>query len=155
LQLQQFKFIAGCNLAVSIPNNLPRKVASLKLWKRRIGGIADAMAFPLLNFRSELCITWLGCRFHCVGKLLKGEPVKLVDKGALQKSAMDRHSISEHDISEHDLHEDIRLAGNIDDLKEVKIAQLERSGEISVQRQPQIFDIHIENDVQTIHLLVE
>jgi uncharacterized membrane protein YcaP (DUF421 family) len=127
-----------------------RKVASLKLWKCSIGGIADAMAFLLLNFRSELCITWLGCRFHRVGKLLKGEPVKLVDSGALQKSAMDRHS-----ISEHDLHEDMRVAGNIDDLKKVKIAQLERSGEISVQRQPQIFDIHIENGVQTIHLLIE
>ncbi|HEY3932739.1 MAG TPA: YetF domain-containing protein [Verrucomicrobiae bacterium] len=95
-------------------------------------------------------IAWLGCRFHRFGKLLKGEPIKLVDNGALQKSAMDRHR-----ISEHDLHEDMRLAGNIDDLKEVKIAQLERSGEISVQRQPQIFDIHVENGVQTIHLLIE
>ncbi len=59
--------------------------------------------------------------------------------------------MNRHHVSEHDLHEDLRLAGNIDDLKEVKIAYLERSGEISVQRQPQIFKIEVKDGVQTIH----
>jgi len=95
-------------------------------------------------------IAWLTCRFHRVGKIVKGEPEILVSNGILQKPAMSRHN-----ISNHDLHEDLRLAGNIDDLKEVKVAQLERSGEISVQRKPQVFDIHIKNGVQTIHLLIE
>ena len=63
--------------------------------------------------------------------------------------------MSRHHVSEHDLHEDLRLAGNIDDLKEVKMACLERSGEISVQRQPQIFKIDVKDGVQTIHLLIE
>ena len=63
--------------------------------------------------------------------------------------------VNRHHVSEHDLHEDLRLAGNIDDLKEVKIAYLERSGEISVQRQPQIFKIEVKDGVQTIHLLIE
>ena len=95
-------------------------------------------------------IAWLGCKSHRLGKLLKGEPITLVHNGTIQKISMDRHC-----ISEHDLHEDMRLAGNIDNLKEVKVAQLERSGEISVQRQPQIFEIRVESGVQTIHLLIE
>ncbi len=35
------------------------------------------------------------------------------------------------------------------------MAYLERSGEISVQRQPQIFKIDVKDGVQTIHLLIE
>ena len=63
--------------------------------------------------------------------------------------------MNQHHVSDHDLHEDLRLAGNVDNLKEIKVARLERSGEISVQRKPQIFAIHVEQGVQTIHLLVE
>ena len=89
-------------------------------------------------------------RFHSFGKLLKGEPNIVVENGHLQKIVMSRHC-----ISEHDLHEDMSLAGNVDDLKQVKKACLERSGEISILRQPRIFRIEVQKGVQTIHLLIE
>jgi uncharacterized membrane protein YcaP (DUF421 family) len=115
---------------------------STNFWGTVALGLVLAVAYRL--------IAALACKFHGFGKLLKDEPVVLVADGALKKSAMNRHH-----VSEHDLHEDLRLAGNIDDLKEVKMACLERSGEISVQRQPQIFKIEIKDGVQTIHLLIE
>jgi len=115
---------------------------STNFWGTVALGLVLAVAYRI--------IAALACKFHGFGKLLKDEPIVLVANGILKKSALDCHH-----VSEHDLHEDLRLAGNIDDLKEVKMACLERSGEISVQRQPQIFDIHVEKGVQTIHLLIE
>jgi uncharacterized membrane protein YcaP (DUF421 family) len=115
---------------------------STNFWGTIALGLTIATAYRLL--------AWLACKFHCFGKLLKGEPKILAADGRLQREAMDRHH-----VSEHDLHEDFRLTANIDDLKQVKIARLERSGEISVQRQPQIIAIHVEKGVQTIHLLIE
>ena len=115
---------------------------STNFWGTVALGLVIAAAYRL--------IAWLGCRFHGFGKLLKDKPIVLVAHGTLMESAMSRHH-----VSEHDLHEDLRLAGNIDDLKEVKMAYLERSGEISVQRQPRIFKIDVKDGVQTIHLLIE
>ncbi len=40
-----------------------------------------------------------------------------------------------HHISENDLREDLRLKDGVADLKGVKLAQLERNGAISVQRE--------------------
>jgi uncharacterized membrane protein YcaP (DUF421 family) len=115
---------------------------STAFWGTLMLGLIIAAAYRLL--------AWLACKFHRFGKWLKGEAKTLVIDGALQQTAMDRHH-----VSKHDLHEDLRLAGNIDDVKEVKLARLERSGEISVQRKPQIFEIRVEKGVQTIHLLIE
>ncbi|HEY1718038.1 MAG TPA: YetF domain-containing protein [Verrucomicrobiae bacterium] len=115
---------------------------STNFWGTIALGLVLAVAYRLMAA--------LACKFHGFGKLLKGEPVVLIANGVLRKNAMNHHH-----VSEHDLHEDLRLAGNIDDLKEVKTARLERSGEISVQRQPQIFKIEIKDGVQTIHLLIE
>ena len=115
---------------------------STAFWGTIVLGLIIAAAYRL--------IAWLACKFHRFGKWLKGESEILVADGVLQPKAMSRHH-----VSKHDLHEDLRLAGNIDDLKDVKVARLERSGEISVQRKPQIFTIHVEKGVQTIHLLIE
>ena len=115
---------------------------SANFWGTVILGLTMAVTYRLL--------AWLACKSHGFGKLIKGEPEILVTDGVMQQTAMNRHH-----VSSHDLHEDLRLAGNIDDLKGVKRAQLERSGEISVQRKPQIFDIHVKKGVQTIHLLIE
>jgi uncharacterized membrane protein YcaP (DUF421 family) len=115
---------------------------STNFWGTVALGLVLAVAYRI--------VAALACKYHGFGKLLKDEPIVLVADGALRKSAMNRHH-----VSEHDLHEDLRLAGNIDDLKEVKIAHLERSGEISVQRRPQIFKMEVKDGVQTIHLLIE
>jgi uncharacterized membrane protein YcaP (DUF421 family) len=115
---------------------------STAFWGTLMLGLTIAADYRLL--------AWLACKFHRFGKWLKVEAETLVSDGALQQTAMDRHH-----VSKHDLHEDLRLAGNIDDIKEVKLARLERSGEISMQRKPQILDIQVEKGVQTMHLLME
>lgn len=67
------------------------------------------------------------CRSHWFGRWVKGLPETLVENGRIQKKALNRHHVS-HD----DLMEDLRLNGKLDDVSKVKLAQLERSGDISV-----------------------
>ena len=63
---------------------------------------------------------------HGLGILIKGKPVVLVKEGKLQ-----RRSMGVNQISEHDLGEDLRLDAGTEDLSRIKIARLERSGDIS------------------------
>lgn len=72
-------------------------------------------------------VAWLTCRSRWVGRWLKGLPEPLVENGRIQKKALSRHNVSREDLME-----DVRLIGKLDDLSQVKLAQLERSGEISV-----------------------
>ena len=58
--------------------------------------------------------------------LVKGEPVVLVRDGRLQMKNM----FWEH-ISKHDLEEDMRLDANTEELSQIQVARLERSGDIS------------------------
>jgi len=59
--------------------------------------------------------------------LVKGHTNVLVSKGKADEQAM-----RQHNITEADLYEQMRLHGNIEEMKEVDRAVLERSGEISV-----------------------
>jgi uncharacterized membrane protein YcaP (DUF421 family) len=63
---------------------------------------------------------------HSFGILVKGKPVMLVQNGRLDR----KHMLWEH-ISKHDLAEDMRLEANTEDLSQIKVARLERSGDIS------------------------
>lgn len=63
---------------------------------------------------------------HSFGILIKGQPEIIVDNGSLILSTMQRNHISKHDVAE-----DMRLNGNVDDLSEVRLARVERSGDIS------------------------
>jgi uncharacterized membrane protein YcaP (DUF421 family) len=94
--------------------------------------------------------TFLACKSHAFGKILKGEPKKLIINGEVDLKAMSRHN-----ISRHDLQEDLRLNGATNDTAEVKAASLERNGQISVQRRPKIFDIAVEKNVQTVRIQIE
>lgn len=75
-------------------------------------------------------IAYLTCRFHRFGRWLKGLPELLVQDGRICKKSMDRHHVSEDDLME-----DLRLNGKVNDIAKVKLAQLERSGEISVMKE--------------------
>jgi uncharacterized membrane protein YcaP (DUF421 family) len=66
------------------------------------------------------------CKSHWFGKLLKGTPVTLVRNGKIDRTAMERCLVSEHDFEE-----DLRLDGKTDDVGVIRLAQLERSGDIS------------------------
>jgi len=63
---------------------------------------------------------------HAFGILLKGKPVVLVQNGRLQRKNM----LWNH-ITEHDLEEDMRLEAKTEDLSRIKVAGVERSGDIS------------------------
>jgi len=69
---------------------------------------------------------------HGVGILLKGQPAVIVKNGQMERENMRRNH-----ISEHDLEEDLRLNAKTDDLSEIKIARVERSGDISFIKQPE------------------
>ena len=63
---------------------------------------------------------------HAFGILVKGKAVVLVENGELRcKNMRTNH------ISEHDLEEDMRLDAATDDLSKIKVACIERSGDIS------------------------
>jgi len=63
---------------------------------------------------------------HAFGILLKGKPVVFVQNGRLQRKNM----LWNH-ITEHDLEEDMRLEAKTEDLSRIKVARVERSGDIS------------------------
>jgi len=63
---------------------------------------------------------------HRFGILIKGKPAMLVQNGRLE-----RKNMRQNHISEHDLEEDMRLNAKTDDLSKIKVARVERSGDIS------------------------
>ena len=63
---------------------------------------------------------------HGFGILVKGKPDIIVRDGKCDFEMMRRNH-----VSVHDLEEDMRLNGNIDDLSQVRLARVERSGDIS------------------------
>jgi uncharacterized membrane protein YcaP (DUF421 family) len=69
---------------------------------------------------------WIGCHSHAFGKLIKGCPDVIVENGKPILQVMRRNH-----ISEHDLEEDLRLNAKMEDLSKVRVARIERSGDIS------------------------
>jgi uncharacterized membrane protein YcaP (DUF421 family) len=63
---------------------------------------------------------------HSLGCLIKGRPAVILQNGKLDHEIMRRNQ-----ISEHDLEEDMRLDAQTDDLSKIKVARVERSGDIS------------------------
>jgi uncharacterized membrane protein YcaP (DUF421 family) len=69
---------------------------------------------------------WMACRSHAFGILIKGSPIVVIQNGQLNRRVMLRNL-----ISEHDLEEDLRLDAETEDVSKIKIARLERSGDLS------------------------
>jgi uncharacterized membrane protein YcaP (DUF421 family) len=63
---------------------------------------------------------------HAFGKLIKGQAVTLVRNGEIDWEKMKQNLVSKHDFDE-----DLRLAAKTEDLSTIKVARLERSGDIS------------------------
>lgn len=68
----------------------------------------------------------VACRWHALGALIKGRPNVILQDGKLNRRAMRQHHISDHDFDE-----DMRLRAQIDDKAKLKLARVERSGDIS------------------------
>jgi uncharacterized membrane protein YcaP (DUF421 family) len=63
---------------------------------------------------------------HWFGILIKGRPETIVEDGHLILSRMRRNH-----ISQHDLEEDLRLSSHMEKIDNVRLARVERSGDIS------------------------
>jgi len=63
---------------------------------------------------------------HGFGILVKGKPDVIVRDGKCDLTTMRRNHVSMHDLDE-----DMRLSVHIDDLSKIRVARVERSGDIS------------------------
>jgi uncharacterized membrane protein YcaP (DUF421 family) len=141
------RFIAQKNtsdvvLAFLAASMLARDInGSASFWPNIALGLIVAMVYR--------CLAWAACRFTHFGRWLKGTAVAVVIDGNVQADALRRHH-----VSRHDLEEDMRLAGNIGDPSMVKLARLERNGDISVERKSQILNISIEEGVKIVQLRI-
>ena len=68
---------------------------------------------------------------HAAGKVIKGDPILLVQDGKIVWDAMRKSLISEHDLAEA-----MRMNGKVDDIAKVRTATQERGGEISFVVKP-------------------
>jgi uncharacterized membrane protein YcaP (DUF421 family) len=94
-------------------------------------------------------LTWLACRSHTLGKLVKGNAKLLAKDGKPL-----RENMNHAHISDRDLEEGLHLSG-IDELADVRLAYKERNGEVSViKRKPscRILDIDVREGVQTVRV---
>jgi uncharacterized membrane protein YcaP (DUF421 family) len=81
--------------------------------------------FVLVGLHKVMAI--LARRSHVFGDLVKGRCVQVVKDGVIDARVMRKH-----DLSEHDLVENLRLNGNLEDVRQVRAAYIERNGQISV-----------------------
>ncbi len=87
------------------------------------GSIAASITIVLVHTILATLATWS----HRFGKIVKGKERVLVRDGVIDWNTMNTNR-----ITEHDLRAAIRLRTATDELEHVKVAQLERTGEISV-----------------------
>jgi uncharacterized membrane protein YcaP (DUF421 family) len=96
---------------------------------RAING--NAAFFPTLGGTFVLVLTHrlfgcIGCRWHAFGMLIKGQPDVIVENGNVNWKVL-----RQNHISKHDLEEDLRLNAKTEDISRIRIARVERSGDIS------------------------
>jgi uncharacterized membrane protein YcaP (DUF421 family) len=106
-------------LIVILASVLSRAINGSSAFFATIGGsvviVLVHRLFALIAYHSH----WFGC-------LLKGRPELIVENGNLIWNTMRRNH-----ISMHDLEEDLRLDAQMEDASKVKVARVERSGDIS------------------------
>lgn len=91
---------------------------SAAFWPTLGGGFVLVGLHRLIAFSTR--------RWHRLGDLVKGTSDLVIRDGQVIQSNLLRN-----DLSEHDLLEDLRLYGRIDDPAKVKVAYVERSGDVS------------------------
>lgn len=85
-----------------------------------------------------------------VGPLVKGSRVLLIENGEIQAKGMRRAG-----LSKHDLRQALRIQNEDPDPAKVRLAYLERNGNISVipfKTRPQVLDVSVEKGVQTVRI---
>ena len=106
-------------LLVILASVLSRAINGSAAFWGTLGGSLVIVAFHRL-------LGFLACRWHWLGVLMKSQPEVIVRNGEPDRAVMHRNH-----ISDHDLEEDLRLEASTEDLSTIKIARVERSGDIS------------------------
>ncbi len=86
------------------------------------GTIAAAFVIVVVHRLLEL----LAYSFHPLGIAMKGAPGVVVEDGRYVEKTLRQNHITERDVEE-----DLRLDGKTEDIAKVRIARVERSGDIS------------------------
>jgi uncharacterized membrane protein YcaP (DUF421 family) len=87
------------------------------------------------------------------GSIVKGNPVLLIKDGEIQQQG-----VRQSGVSEQDLIQAIRLQAKQTNPSKIRLAYLERNGQISVipyEHEPRIQDISVANGVQTVRIELE
>jgi uncharacterized membrane protein YcaP (DUF421 family) len=118
------------SLAHKTPFDAVLLVILAAVLSRAING--SAPFFPTLGGGVVLVLlhrlfAYLAYHSHRFGILVKGAPDTIVRDGECDFPMMRRNH-----VSMHDLEEDMRLNGHLDDLSKVRLARVERSGDISI-----------------------
>lgn len=92
------------------------------------GPLGPSIACGFALVLTHRLIARLSCRWHGVGRLVKGSEEEVIRDGVVDKGALRKHNFSDRDLME-----DLRLEG-VESPAEVKSARLERSGDLSVIR---------------------
>jgi len=106
-------------LIVLLASVLSRAINGSAAFFATLGG--SFVIVLLHRFLAQIC-----CWSHTAGRWIKGDPYVLVRDGKLCPATMRRKSVSQHDIEE-----DMRLDAQTEELSDIKVARLERSGDLS------------------------
>jgi len=120
---------------------------------RAINGSAPlfpSIAAGFLLVGMQWVIADLAGRFRSWEWLVKGRTEVLVRDGKPIEAALRKS-----DLSVEDLLEDVRLEAKTENIGDVRLAKLERNGEISVLKKPKVVLLKVENGVQFVQLEIE
>lgn len=132
-------------IAVMLGSVFSRGINSDDLVPALVGGAVLVLMHWLLSVATF--------RSHRLSVLLKGSPRTLIEDGRIDWAAMR----ASH-ISEGDLEASLRAGAQIEKVEDVKVARLERSGEVSAigkSRQPRVLEVDVKDGVQTVRILLE
>jgi uncharacterized membrane protein YcaP (DUF421 family) len=92
----------------------------------------------------------LSYRINWFGPIVKGNPILLVKDGEIQRKGMRKAGLSRHDLEQA-----LRLQASQTDLSKIKLACMERNGNVSMipyPSDPQLFEVKVKDGVQTVRI---
>jgi uncharacterized membrane protein YcaP (DUF421 family) len=92
----------------------------------------------------------LAFRFDWFDSLVKGNSILLIEDGKILRDGMRQAGLSDHDLKQA-----LRMQDNHTDPTNIRLAYLERSGNISLipfKGEPRVFDVSVADGVQTVRI---
>jgi uncharacterized membrane protein YcaP (DUF421 family) len=114
--------------------------------------ISNTVASSAALVAAHWLLTWLACRSHWFGNLVKGRARVIVEDGRPIERSMLEHHISDHDLEEYARNKGLR------DISEIDCAYKERNGEVSIlpkKSPPRVLEVAVQGGVQTVRIVVE